>query len=195
MGRETLAVVTFRGERAEAKVLLESTELILRGGIKAKLPRQRLAEVQTEADGLRLIAAGEPLHIALPEAEAVKWAKAILTPPPSLTSKLGIGSNKPALVAGTVDDAALAAALTGAVTTDAAAASVLIAIIESQAALAAALAKADATSLPAWCVYPKGKAAEPGDSAIRSAFRSAGWIDNKTCAVSERLTATRYARR
>jgi hypothetical protein len=46
MGRETTTLVTWRGVTAEAKVLLESTELILRGGIKAKLPRASLSDVR-----------------------------------------------------------------------------------------------------------------------------------------------------
>jgi hypothetical protein len=193
MGRETTAVVTFCGQSAEAKVLLESTELILRGGIKARLPRAGLSEVRANSGGLHLVSDGEPLHIALPEAEAARWVKAILTPPPRLASKLGIGPDRLALVMGAADDAALAEALAGATTTDASAATVLIAMIGDQAALAAALVQSEATGRPCWCVYSKGKSADPGDAAIRSAFRSAGWMDNKTCAVSERLTATRYA--
>ena len=194
MGRETQAVVTFRGVSVEAKVLLESTELILRGGIKARLPRSALRDVSTGPDGLRLIAQDEPLHIALPEDEAVRWAKAIVTPPPSLASKLGIGADRVALVCGKATDPALAEALAGATTTDPASAAALIAIIEDRAGLTQAIAKAEAAGLPCWCVYPKGKVADPGDAAIRTAFRAAGFIDNKTCAVSERLTATRYAR-
>jgi hypothetical protein len=192
MGRETQAIVSFRGQSAEAKVLLESTELILRGGIKAKLPRASLSDVRAIGDGLRLIADGELLHVVMAEPEAARWAKAILAPPPSLASKLGVGPARPALVAGVVSDATLAEALAGATTTDATAAVALIAIIEDLAGLAVALSKAAETDLPCWCVYLKGKAADPGDAAVRAAFRNAGLIDNKTCAVSARLTATRY---
>lgn len=193
MGRETQAQVTFRGVTAEAKVLLESTELILRGAIKARLPRAGLSDISARADGLWLVSQGEPLHVLLPEVEAIRWAKAILTPPPSLASKLGIGPNQPAIVIGAVNDPTLRAALEGAITHDPASASAVIAIIEDHAALATVLA--DATALPVWCVYPKGKAADPGDAAIRTAFRSAGWMDNKACAVSARFTATRYTKR
>jgi hypothetical protein len=58
-----------------------------------------------------------------------------------------------------------------------------------------AFAIGNVTALPLWAVYPKGMAANPGEAAIRSALRSAGWMDNKTCAVSARLTATRYGRK
>jgi hypothetical protein len=192
MGREAQATVSFRGERASAKVLLEGAELVLRGGIKARFARDALVQVAASSDGLSLIAGGEALHIALPEAEAARWAKAILTPPPSLASKLGIGADKPALVLGNVADSALAEALKGATAVDVSSACAIVAPIENQADLDAALAKANATRLPLWCVYPKGKAANPGDSAIRTALRGAGMMDNKTSAVSARLTATRY---
>lgn len=192
MGRETSAKVTFRGATAEAKVLLETTELILRGGHKARFPRDALRDVAAAPDGLRLSADGDALHVALPEAEAVRWVKAILTPPPSLASKLGVGPDKPVLLLGAADDAALAKALEGAVTAKPAEATQIVAIIDSTAALDAALARSRETGLALWCIYPKGKAADPDDMAIRTALRAAGMIDSKTCAVSERLTATRY---
>ncbi|WP_294330103.1 hypothetical protein [uncultured Sphingomonas sp.] len=46
--------------------------------------------------------------------------------------------------------------------------------------------------LPIWAVYPKGKAAAFGDGAIRTASRSAGYRDSKSCSVSALRTATRY---
>lgn len=195
MGREAQARVTFRGTTAEARLLLEGTELILRGGHKAKLPRDGIAGVSADTDGLRLSAAGETLHAALPEAEAARWAKALTTPPPSLASKLGVGPDKPALVLGSVDVAVLALALAGATTFDAGAASVVLATIGSAEDLDRARVAAEACGLALWCVYPKGKAVNFGDAAIRTSMRAAGWIDTKVSAVSERLTATRYVKR
>jgi hypothetical protein len=192
MGRETIATVTYRGITAEAKVLLETTELILRGGHKERFPRDNLRDVAATPQGLDLNAGGEPLHVAMSEIEARRWAKAILTPPPSLASKLGIGPDKPALVLGAVEDAALAESLAGATSEAVGSATQIIAMIENTAALDAALARSRETRLPLWCVYPKGRSADPGDMAIRTALRAAGMIDSKTCAVSERLTATRY---
>jgi hypothetical protein len=192
VGREALAQVTWRGESGETKLLLEAGELILRGAIKARIARAVIWDVRTDADGLRLSADGELLHAVLSEAEAMRWAKAILTPPPSLASKLGIGPDKPALVQGAIDDAVLTQALTGATTEEAGAACVIVALIDSHSALDFALARASATQLPLWCVYAKGKATDPGDGAIRTVLRRAGMMDNKTSAVSERLTATRY---
>ena len=46
-----------------------------------------------------------------------------------------------------------------------------------------------------WVVHVEGKAAVLGDTAIRSCLRERGYMDNKTSAVSDRFTATRYAKR
>jgi hypothetical protein len=46
--------------------------------------------------------------------------------------------------------------------------------------------------LPIWAVYPKGRNVPFGDSAIRDTLRAHGFRDTKSCAVSARLTATRY---
>ena len=43
-----------------------------------------------------------------------------------------------------------------------------------------------------WVVYPKGPDASPSDTEVRTAMRGWGYVDNKTSAVSDALTATRY---
>ena len=69
----------------------------------------------------------------------------------------------------------------------------LIARIDDADDLAKALAEHGAMpQLPLWAIYPKGKQAAFGDAPIRDALRSAGFRDTKSCAVSDRLTATRY---
>jgi hypothetical protein len=52
----------------------------------------------------------------------------------------------------------------------------------------------DAPDLPLWCVYPKGKSTV-SDAVVRDYLRGRGYIDSKSCAVSARLTATRYGLR
>ena len=44
-------------------------------------------------------------------------------------------------------------------------------------------------------VHQKGRDAFPSDGEIRMELRSRGYVDNKTSAVSDKLTATRYVRR
>lgn len=90
MGREITARVRWQGQEGEAKVLLEGAELILRGGVKAKIARSEMTKIRADTNGLSLQAGAEPLHIAMSEAEAARWIKAIEKPPPSLAAKLGV---------------------------------------------------------------------------------------------------------
>jgi hypothetical protein len=66
-------------------------------------------------------------------------------------------------------------------------------VLEEAAELPALLSRLQgpqSEAVPAlWAVYPKGGAM---DAAVRTQLRAAGWRDVKACAVSERLTATRY---
>ena len=196
MGREAAVRATVGGESADVKALLESRELILRGALRRRWALESLAGVHVDGELLVFEAGDETVRLALGAKEAAAWLRKIETPPPSLAAKLGVSSAAPAFVCGTVDDAELAAALQGATTADAKAASQLVALVLDGADLAAALRQF--ARLPAarhaWLVYPKGKAANPGDTAIREAWRAAGFNDTKSCAVSEHLTATRYSR-
>lgn len=196
MGRETIAVARWRGSVAEVKALLESSQIILRGAIKARIDRTDISQIAIEGDDLVLRCHDEPLVLELGAAEAEKWRRTLLAPPPSLASKLGIGPDRPVFVLGTSDDPALAAALAGAMCATPAEAHQLGAIITSEADLAAALVVArQHAGLAVWCIYQKGKSAGFGDSQIRQMMRDHGYIDSKSCAVSDQLTATRYGRR
>lgn len=196
MGREARVQATVGGASAEVQALLESRELILRGGLRRRWALDTLAGTAVDGGALAFVAGGEAVRLELGAAEAAAWAKKIATPPPTLAAKLGVGAATPAFTCGPLDDAALAAALQGATTADAKAAGQLVAVVLDAAGLAAALRQM--ARLPAarhaWLVYPKGKAANPGDAAIREAWRGAGFNDTKTCAVSATLTATRYSR-
>lgn len=196
MGREAVAVARWRGAAEEVKVLLESQEIILRGAIKARFARSGISDVVAEGRALALRCDGEALVLELEEAEAAKWRDALLKPPPSLSDKLGIGPSKCAFVIGKGEDPELWGALASASCVGPGDASVLLAILNSEADLQAAFAVArQHTHLALWCVYPKGKDAPIGDRAIREFMRGSGYMDNKSCAVSARLTATRYSRK
>ncbi|MFM5907479.1 MAG: hypothetical protein ACKOPO_07835 [Novosphingobium sp.] len=196
MGREAMAECTWAGQNAEARVQLESQEIILRGAIKARIARSGITGFAAEGDFLRVVTGDGTLSARLGAKEAEKWAQALAKPAPSLASKLGIGGEKPAFLLGGTDDDALLDALAGHHQVDRAEqAAFIVALIESERSLDAALELAGEHGLMLWCVYPKGKTAPLGDSAIRGHMRGAGWMDNKSCAVSERLTATRYARK
>jgi hypothetical protein len=193
MGREATALCEWRGESAEAKILLESQEIILRGAIKARLAREALSDIFVEGEALHLKVAGEPLILSLGAVEAGKWYNALLKPMPTLAEKLGVSADTPVFVLGAVDDPVLVDALAGATVSASGDAAVLIACLHSHADLAQAIVPAALyPALHLWCIYPKGKDADVTDAMVRTAMRDAGLSDSKSCAVSERLTATRY---
>lgn len=196
MGREAVAVADWRGQTAEVKVLLESNEIILRGAIRARIPRTEIAEITTDGDLLRLVAGGEPLTIGLGADQAEKWAAVLRKPPRSLADKLGISADQPAYVVGPLEDEALRGAIEGARTDRRADAAIVVAVVEDRDDLEAAVAVAGAASpLALWCVYPKGAAGSIDGAVVRTELRARGYVDTKSSAVSDRLTATRYSPR
>jgi hypothetical protein len=197
MGREAQGPCTIGSHTEAVKALLESTTLIVRGAtLKRQFAISALSGVEVHGNALRFQCAGEQVALNLGAEEAQKWLKKIMTPPPSLASKLGISVEAKACVLGRADDAALAEALAGAVTTIANDAAVLIVIALNEQDLTQAIARhAGMPCRAMWVVHLKGKATTLGDAAIRQRLRDSGYMDNKTTAVSDRFTATRYAKR
>jgi len=206
MGREAQLRAEWRGESGPTKALLESRELILRGAVRARIPRESISSVEIRGAGLILRCGGETLmldfgaadasHGTGGDAAARRWRTALLTPAPSLASKLGVDAEHPAYVVGALDDAELQRALAGATVADPAGAGSIVAVIEDDAGMSAAVELSAALpALPLWCVYPKGSAAAVTGAEVREELRARGYIDTKSSAVSDRLTATRYVHR
>lgn len=194
MGREAQVHAEVDTENEEVKALLESRELILRGDIRRHFPKAAMRDVQADGDVLRFSCAGEAVSLRLGGKAAEAWAKAIASPLPSLRAKLGLDKGARAFLIGACDDAELADALQGRLTDKLAEAAMLVAHISGPSDLAVARKiQARSAQLPVWAIYRKGKDAVFGDSAIRAALREAGFRDTKSCAVSDQLTATRYA--
>lgn len=190
MGREAQGHARVGSEAGAVKAMLEAHDLILRGDIRRRFPKAALEDLRVDGPSLCFQCAGEAVRLDLGAPVAEAWSRAIATPPPSLRAKLGLAKGARALLIGPCDDPALAEALEGAQTAFPAEAALVIARIDGPDDLAAAQAVCGA--LPLWAIYPKGKAVPFGDSAIRKTLRAAGWRDTKSCAVSDRLTATRY---
>ena len=131
------------------------------------------------------------LHLGAQTAAA--WAKVIATPPLTPRAKLGLDKDARALVLRAVDDEALTEALTDVRVENVIAADMLVACIRSLDDLRAArVFHAAHGRLPLWTIYPKGPGIAFGEGDIRAQFRADGMRDTKSCAVSDRLTATRY---
>jgi hypothetical protein len=197
MGREAQGLYIAGAMKEIVQAHLESTVLILRGpALRRRIPLSALTDVLADGRTLRFTVDQEAIAIELDAGEAPKWAKKIATPAPSLASKLGVGVRTPACVIGQVTDAALAEALRDATTDRPDCAAMLVAVVLTEDDLARAVSQHAGLRCSAlWAIHLKGKAAPLGDTAIRRYLRERGYIDNKTTAVSQRFTATRYTRR
>ncbi len=195
MGREAQTLVRLGSDEIEAQAMLETSELILRGGRKARWPLNVLSEVSVDGDWLAFTSPDGPVALRLGARDAASWARKMTTPPPSLADKLGLKPGARVQVIGEIEDPALEAAVAGHLAL-AAEATLSLAVVESQAALNAALSAHAALPADAhiWIANVKGPKSPFGENAVRTAMRAAGYMDNKTAAVSDRLAATRYAR-
>lgn len=203
MGREascTARVGTPQAtESADVAALLESTHVVLRGALKRKWAIAALQNLRVAGEELLFDVDGEAVALALGEKEAGKWLTKLQTPPPTLAAKLGVSPDNPALLIGpTVGtlDPALAEALSHGLTGNLKEARMLVAVISKPGELER-MADFHATMLckTVWVVHQKGRDAFPSDAEIRMELRSRGYVDNKTSAVSDTLTATRYVRK
>jgi hypothetical protein len=203
MGREascTARVGTPQAtESADVAALLESTHVVLRGALKRKWAIAALQNLRVEGEALLFDVDGEAVALALGEKEAGKWLAKLQAPPPTLAAKLGVSADNPALLIGpTVGtlDPALAEALSHGLTGNVKVARMLVAVISKPGELER-MADFHATMLckTVWVVHQKGRDAYPSDGEIRMELRSRSYVDNKTTAVSDTLTATRYVRK
>ena len=77
MGREAEGHAVWCGATGAVRAFLESDGIILRGEVRAKLPRAGLMDWRVEGEDLCLRAEGEPLVLTLGAKEAAAWVKAL----------------------------------------------------------------------------------------------------------------------
>jgi hypothetical protein len=147
---------------------------------------------RVEGEDLCLRSEGEPLVLTLGAKEAAAWVRALEKPLPSLAAKLGVSAQARAWVIGGPRPEEIAIAVAGAEASGPDEAELIVAVLTGPGDLSEALAAGADAGLRVWCIYGKGKGAAVSDSAVRAAFRAAGWMDIKSSAVSEAFTATLY---
>jgi len=195
MGREAICTCDWAGDVTEVKALLETSEIILRGGIRKRIPFNELKQVKAIADRLCFKAGGEAVELILGLPVAEKWAAVITTPPPSLSRKLGITSKTIVRSIGRIDDGNLKAALAEAAQLATTNADLIVACVDTPESLHAALdqvMKQLLSGIPIWFVYPKGPGHPLNETSIRTLLRSNGMMDTKVASVSTELTALRF---
>ncbi|WAC75081.1 hypothetical protein OU995_10435 [Roseateles sp. SL47] len=196
MGDEVQVLCELGEERRLVRAFLESQELVLRGALRRRFLITGMAAPRVQSGALMFESTeGDTVSLHLGEVLANKWLKKIQTPPPSLAAKLGISASQRAFVLGDVTDETLSQALQGTTTTQPVAAVVLVTMVRTIADLQAAVAAhAQMPCRGLWLVHEKGANAPLPDSRIRVAMRELGYKDHKITGVSDRWTATRYAK-
>jgi hypothetical protein len=198
MGREANCKCVWKESTADVTALLETHELILRGGMRRRIPFVEMQGIHADGGRLRFVFQGEPVSLELGDAVAAKWAKILASPPPDLAKKLGIKPESKVRVIGTIDDKALEEAVSGAASTSGKSGDLIIARVETPSELAAALKKAAGESskgVPVWIVYRKGKGHALSEAVVRATGLAAGLVDTKVASVSAVLTALRFNKR
>ena len=194
MGNEAICSVRFDGQASEGKCLLETGEIIFRGGdFRLKIPFKEITSVSAEGGELAVGYNGAVAVFVLGR-EAEKWAAKIRNPR-GLLDKLGLKAGMRVAVLG-VDDAEFEEQLDGrdVERVDGEGARGLdIVFYEADEvddlAQLPVLRTAIKPNGAVWVISPKGKAARIRDVDVMVAAREAGLVDNKVAAFSDTHTA------
>jgi hypothetical protein len=197
MGREATCRCQWGIEEAEVRALLETHELILRGGMRRSVSLGSIQNVSAKADSLRFQVGEDWVTLKLGTQAAARWAEAIANPP-TLAKKLGISSGKRIRTFGFTQDEALREAFKQARSEPGGEADLLFFVVRTPEELEEHLTRSQILKAPdrsVWIVYPKGKGKEINEAHVRETMRSHGMVDTKVASVSEDLTALRFSHR
>jgi hypothetical protein len=191
MGREARCRVRAGGQEAEARVLLETDELVVRGDLKLRLPFASVTRAEARGDTLLLDGPDGPVEIDVGAKDAERWA-ARIRDPPTLRKRLGLADDATVALLGTPGDA-LRDALGEAGTTGPGQADAVFASIEDRAGLeqVPALAAGLRRDASLWIVYPKGRT-DVREADVLAAGRAAGLTDTRVARVSPTHTGLRF---
>ena len=192
MGSEARCTVRHGRKTAEAKVLLETAEILVRGELRLDIPFRSITDVLAR-DGRLTLKWTEGTTAFELGAAAEKWAEKIRNPK-RLIDKLGVKPDQRVSVTG-IDDTEFLEQLAertsnasvGRVSKGSAA---VFLGVESVADLSRIEKAAGAITRDGmvWVVWPKGRPALKEDH-VRAAALKAGLVDVKVAAFSETLSA------
>lgn len=195
MGLEMTCECSIDGHAQNVRALLESSELILRDGIRRTIAFNQISNPSVANGRLHFTVDGQTLSLRLGPEAAPKWLKKIITMPPSLGAKLGIKEGVKVFLFNAKACPELILATARHVTRKIADADLICAVAIDLAQLEEVIAQAAKhPSCPLWTIYPKGKTSTLPEALVRNTMRYAGYIDTKVSAVSEKLSAVRYNR-
>jgi hypothetical protein len=199
MGREADCTCNWNGTTARVKALVEPPELILRGGMKHRIPFAEMRQVRADGECLRFDYRDWSVSLELGSGLAAKWVQYLTATPPTLAKKLGITADTVVRMVGKVDDEAILAALAAAQSTSGTGpGDLILARVNTPAELSRALkltAEQLDRGIPIWLIYPKGKGHALTENDVRFTALATGIVDTKVAAVSSKLTALRFVKR
>jgi hypothetical protein len=195
MGNEVTCKVQLGKQQSEGKALLETSEILFRGGFRLKIPFSTIKSAKAVGGELRLQTA-EGLAVFHLGAAAEKWLDKILHPK-SRIEKLGVKPGAKVSLIGGFDAEFLAelGALTKSVTKAKVAA-------DSECVFFVAQSKDDLDALPKiskalrgaaalWIIYPKGQK-HITENDVLAAGRRVGLKDVKVVGFSSTHTALKF---
>lgn len=204
MGYETKCRARVTGadgkvREAEATVLLETDELIVRGEARVRIPRSAIERVTTRAGVLTITAPSAVVALTLGDEAAAKWRKKIEEAPKRLIDKLDVKPNAKVWVLG-VEDETLLAQLAERTTQllrgrSASSCDVVFVGVESEAELdrIERAMKAMNDNGATWVVHRKGPTGV-ADTTIFGRAKALGLTYTKVARVSETHTAEKLVR-
>lgn len=186
MGQEIKCRVDFGDQSSHGKALLESAEVLFRGGFRLKIPLQSITSLETGAGKLKIqFPEGSATFHLGPAAE--KWAAKIRNPPSRL-DKLGVKpGTKVHLINKHDDDFRRELTGRGAVIVKSKPDLVFLAVKDKDQLVELAYL----TGSPVWVIYPKGVQMVTEKDVI-TAGRSVGFADVKVAAFSATHTALKF---
>src|SRR5215212_4566320 len=191
MGNEALCRVEIGGQSADAKALLETEELIVRGALRAKIPFREAKDVAVEGGVLRLRWNDRDVRIHV-GGDAAKWAEKIRNPK-SVEAKLGAKAGQKIAIIGKIDESFLEG-VDADVSHRLRRENDVIFFAANKRDELARLAELRGGLVAAgavWVIRPKGGGAI-SESDVMAAGKAAGLVDVKVVKFSETHTAEKF---
>jgi hypothetical protein len=188
MGREARCLVRHGEDEAEAKVLLETDEVIVRSPFRLTVRRGEITAARADGDRLAVEWPEGRLEIDLGETEAARWAHEIAHPK-TVADKLGVKPGQRVLLVGDVDQDLLGAGER----IEAGPADVAFLRVETPAYLdrIGSLQEEIERDGAIWAIRPKGRP-DLTEAMVIAAGRAAGLKDIKIARISETHTAMKF---
>ncbi len=186
MGSEAQCRVELGDQSADAKALLETDELIVRGALRAKIPFREAQDVAANDGVLSLRWSDRDVRLHL-GAEAAKWAEKIRNPK-SVADKLGLRSGQTISVAGALDPAFLGVREFSKKLLPGSDIIFFAANARQELARLCELRKSLAPNGAIWVIRPKGISAI-SEADVMAAAKAAGLVDVKVVRFSDTHTA------